>query len=198
MGSPQPACGMLSLPSCWGCCLEQHQPPQISPHARGVPDAGPWGRLINPGAGLRATRSKHWGQHQEQERKSRGQGGAAALPGSAAARPGPAGPQPRPERREEVLRNGDFLLLPALIWAAALSAPGWARFGYPQGAGTRGKGTPPPQPGHGSTQSTATCLASFSPPSLKISSPSDPGRWREINAGGSELPLIQGLYLRAQ
>ena len=47
-----------------------------------------------------------------------------------------------------MLRNGDFLLLPALIWAASLSALGWARFGHPQGAGTRGKGTPPPQPGH--------------------------------------------------
>lgn len=65
-----------------------------------------------------------------------------------------------------------------------------------QGRGA--KGPPPPQPGHGSMQSTATCLASCSPPSLKILSPSDPGQWREINAGGSELPLIQGLYLRAQ
>lgn len=75
-----------------------------------------------------------------------------------------------------MLRNGDFLLLLALIWAAALSGPD---------PGTRcrapGQRDPPSTawprvlPSLLSTQSTATCLASCSPPSLETLSPGDPG-----------------------
>lgn len=41
-----------------------------------------------------------------------------------------------------MLRNGDFLLLPALIWAAALPAPGWSQAPRRGVLGGRGRGTP--------------------------------------------------------
>lgn len=98
-----------------------------------------------------------------------------------------------------MLRNGDFLLLPALIWAAALPAPGRSQAPGRGVLGGRGRGTPSTArclqgvqvltsilP----TKSTATCLASRSPQSLETSSPGDPGRWREINAGSPHLCLL--------
>lgn len=171
LGSPQPARGMLSLPSCWGCCLEQHQPPQISPHARGVPDAGPWGRLtqelgfVLPGLSTGdSTRSR------------RGRAGVRGepLPFLALLQHG------------QVLRGcshgrkGGRKCSETAIFCCSLPLYGQhrcLRWAGPD-LGThrvQGRGAKGPPLRSLATQSTATCLASFSPPSLKISSPSDPG-----------------------